>query len=168
MIDNLNALICEDSLLTRQEREDLVWAVDAIGAMKARVSMKKSTVPAASKPKEEKQEHLPDPHFPHAGEPWREEEGTVLIDALESTLDEAVGVHLFWLAEKLGRPSYSVACKIAALRDMPEEWKDKYRKVSDDIRKSGLSISDYVQHNGLNKPLPILFCRNTGLFHRQL
>ncbi|EBO3245473.1 DNA-binding protein, partial [Salmonella enterica subsp. enterica serovar Rubislaw] len=53
-------------------------------------------------------------------------------------------------AEKLGRTPYSVACKIAALRDMPEEWKDQYRKVSDDIRKSGLSISDYVQHNGLN------------------
>ena len=26
----------------------------------------------------------------------------------------------------------------------------QYRKISDDIRKSGLSISDYVQHNGLN------------------
>ncbi len=37
LIDNLNALICEDSLLTRQEREDLLRA---IGAMKARVSMK--------------------------------------------------------------------------------------------------------------------------------
>lgn len=153
LIDNLNVLICEDSLLTRQEREDLVRAVAAvaaIGAMKARVSMKKSNVPAASKPKEEKQERVPDPRFPHAGEPWREEEGTMLLDALESVPNEAVGVHLFWLAEKLGRTPYSVACKIAALRDMPEEWKDQYRKVSDDIRKSGLSISDYVQHNGLN------------------
>ena len=147
LIDNLNVLICEDSLLTRQEREDLVRA---IGAMKARVSMKKSNVPAASKPKEEKQERVPAPRFPHAGEPWREEEGTMLLDALESVPDEAVGVQLFWLAEKLGRTPYSVACKIAALRDMPEEWKDQYRKVSDDIRKSGLSISDYVQHNGLN------------------
>ncbi|HBQ6539756.1 TPA: DUF1778 domain-containing protein [Klebsiella pneumoniae] len=33
MIDNLNTLICEDSLLTRQERETLVLAVAAIGAM---------------------------------------------------------------------------------------------------------------------------------------
>ena len=73
LIDNLNTLICEDSLLTRQEREDLVRAVAAIGAMKARVSMKKSNVPAASKPKEEKLERVPDPRFPHAGEPWREE-----------------------------------------------------------------------------------------------
>ncbi|HIB1519507.1 TPA: DNA-binding protein [Salmonella enterica subsp. enterica serovar Muenchen] len=153
LIDNLNALICEDSLLTRQEREGLVRTVAAIGAMKARISMKKTTVPAASKPKEDKQKRLTDPRFPNAGEPWREEEGTLLLDALDSVPDEAVGVHLFWLAEKLGRTPYSVACKIAALRDMPKEWKDQYRKVSDDIRKSGLGISDYVQHNAL----PVLF-----------
>ena len=30
LIDNLNTLICEDSLLTRQERETLVRAVAAI------------------------------------------------------------------------------------------------------------------------------------------
>ena len=41
LIDNLNTLICEDSLLTRKERETLVLAVAAIGAMKARVGMKK-------------------------------------------------------------------------------------------------------------------------------
>ncbi|WP_200780726.1 DNA-binding protein [Klebsiella oxytoca] len=151
LIDNLNTLICEDSLLTCKERETLVLAVAAIGAMKARVSMKKSTVTAASKPKEEKQERLPDPRFPHAGEPWREEEGTMLLDALESVPDEEVGTHLFWLAEKLGRTPYSVACKISALRDMPNEWKDQFRKVSDDIRKSGLSISDYMKQNGTDR-----------------
>ena len=150
LIDNLNTLICEDDLLTRQERETLVRTVAAIGAMKARVSMKKSNVPAASKPKEEKQERVPDPRFPHAGEPWREEEGTMLLDALESVPDEAVGVHLFWLAEKLGRTPYSVACKIATLRDMPEEWKNQYRKISDDIRQSGLTISDYLQQKAVN------------------
>ncbi|MDO9686022.1 hypothetical protein Q7527_25075 [Klebsiella oxytoca] len=42
LIDNLNTLICEDSLLTRPERETLVLAVAAIGAMKAHVSMKKA------------------------------------------------------------------------------------------------------------------------------
>ncbi|SWP98607.1 Uncharacterised protein [Klebsiella pneumoniae] len=45
LIDNLNNLICEDDLLTRHERKTLVRAVAAIGAMKARVSMKKPTVP---------------------------------------------------------------------------------------------------------------------------
>ncbi|MDR8279456.1 DNA-binding protein, partial [Acinetobacter baumannii] len=50
LIDNLNTLICDDSLLTRQERETLVLAVAAIGAMKARVGMKKPAIPASSKP----------------------------------------------------------------------------------------------------------------------
>ncbi|MEH3213966.1 hypothetical protein POV10_26690, partial [Klebsiella pneumoniae] len=77
LIDNLNTLICEDDLLTRQERETLVRAVAAIGAMKARVSMKKPTVPAASKPKEEKQAPVPDPRFPNARQAWVAEEETL-------------------------------------------------------------------------------------------
>ena len=48
LIDNLNTLICEDSLLTRQERETLVLAVAAIGAMKARVDGKKGRKKTAS------------------------------------------------------------------------------------------------------------------------
>lgn len=68
----------------------------------------------------------------------------MLLVTIESIPDEAVGIHVFWLAEKLGRPPYRVVCKIAAFRDMPEELKDLCRKVSDYIRKSGLSISAYV------------------------
>lgn len=45
LIDNLNTLICEDRLLTRQERETLVRAVAAIGAMKASVSLQKGEAP---------------------------------------------------------------------------------------------------------------------------
>lgn len=70
LIDNLNTLICEDSLLTRKERETLVLAVAAIGAMKARVGMKKPTIPASSKPKEKKQAPVPDPRFPNARQAW--------------------------------------------------------------------------------------------------
>ncbi|HID6216500.1 TPA: DNA-binding protein, partial [Klebsiella oxytoca] len=49
LIDNLNPLICEDSLLTRQERETLVLAVAAIGAMKARVGLKKGDAPTVAR-----------------------------------------------------------------------------------------------------------------------
>ncbi len=64
LIDNLNTLICEDSLLTRQERETLVRAVAAIGAMKARVSMKKGEAPTvARREKREKKDRQPDPRF---------------------------------------------------------------------------------------------------------
>ncbi len=91
LIDNLNTLICEDSLLTRQERETLVRAVAAIGAMKARVGMKKPAIPASSKPKEEKQPPVPDPRFPNARQAWVAEEETLSSgrsrpDHLPSTL----------------------------------------------------------------------------------
>ncbi|HBS5970811.1 TPA: DNA-binding protein [Klebsiella pneumoniae] len=151
LIDNLNTLICEDNLLTRQEREDLVRAVAAIGAMKARVSMKKAATPSAAKSKAEKKERVFDPRFPHAGEPWQEEEGTLLLDALEDVPDEQIETHLFWLSEKLGRTPYSVACKVATLRHIPEDWKDQFREISDKIRLSGLSISDYLKQNGTDR-----------------
>ncbi|MBM5558700.1 DNA-binding protein, partial [Klebsiella quasipneumoniae] len=71
LIDNLNTLICEDSLLTRKERETLVLAVAAIGAMKARVGLKKGEAPAvARREKREKKDRQPDPRFPRAGHPW--------------------------------------------------------------------------------------------------
>ncbi|MGI1562345.1 DNA-binding protein, partial [Klebsiella michiganensis] len=95
LIDNLNTLICEDSLLTRQERETLVRAVAAIGAMKARVSMKKGEAPTvARREKREKKDRQPDPRFPRAGHSWQEDEKTLLSDALEPVPDEEIGTHL--------------------------------------------------------------------------
>lgn len=44
LIDNLNILICEDSLFMCQECEILVWVVVVIGVMKVCVSMKKGEV----------------------------------------------------------------------------------------------------------------------------
>ena len=148
LIDNLNTLICEDDLLTRQERETLVRAVAAIGAMKARVSMKKPTVPAASKPKEEKQAPVPDPRFPNARQAWVAEEETLLLDALDGVPNDDIGKHLFWLSEKLGRTPFSVAFQIAAIRELQDGWEEQFREISDNIRLSGLSISDYLKQNG--------------------
>jgi hypothetical protein len=147
LIDNLNTLICEDDLLTRRERETPVRAVAAIGAMKARVSRKKPTVPAASKPKEEKQAPIPDPRFPNARRGPVAEEETLLLDALDGVPNDDIGKHLFWLSEKLGRTPFSVACKIASQRHLTNGWKEQFRGVSDKIRLSGLSISDYLKQN---------------------
>ena len=144
----LDTLICEDSLLTRQERETLVRAVAAIGAMKARVGMKKPAVPASSKPKEEKQAPVPDPRFPNARQAWVAEEETLLLDALDGVPNDDIGKHLFWLSEKLGRTPFSVACKIASQRHLTNGWKEQFREVSDKIRLSGLSISEYQKQNG--------------------
>ena len=115
--------------------------------MKARVSMKKPTVPAASKPKEEKQAPVPDPRFPNARQAWVAEEETLLLDALDGVPNDDIGKHLFWLSEKLGRTPFSVACKIASQRHLTNGWKEQFREVSDKIRLSGLSISDYLKQN---------------------
>ncbi|MEF2402060.1 DNA-binding protein, partial [Klebsiella pneumoniae] len=38
--------------------------------------------------------------------------------------------------------------KIASLRRLTNGWKEQFREVSDKIRLSGLSISDYLKQNG--------------------
>ncbi|WKJ95779.1 hypothetical protein Q0L23_29665 (plasmid) [Klebsiella michiganensis] len=73
-----------------------------------------------------------------------------LQEALDSVPDEEIGTHLFWLAEILGRTPYSVACKIASQRNLTNGWKEQFREISDKIRLSGLSISDYLKQNGLD------------------
>ncbi|VUS67297.1 hypothetical protein SB6421_02948 [Klebsiella huaxiensis] len=152
LIDNLNTLICEDELLTRPEREILVRAVAAIGAMKARVSMKKGEAPAAAKPeKSKRKEIIPDPRFPNARQAWVSEEETLLLNALDGVPNDDIGKHLFWVSEKLGRTPFSVACKIASQRHLRNDWKEQFREISDKIRLSGLSISDYLKQSGTDR-----------------
>ncbi len=56
LIDNLNTQICDDSLLTRQERETLVLAV---AAMKARVSMQKGEATARGRRENQEKKDRP-------------------------------------------------------------------------------------------------------------
>jgi hypothetical protein len=121
LIDNLNTLICEDSLLTRQERETLVLAVAAIGAMKARVGLKKAMRRPLPDGKKGEKDRQPDPRFPRAGHPWQEDEKTLLSDALDSVPDEEIGRHLSgfprnWaerLSVLLSRSRQSGSCRTA-------------------------------------------------------
>lgn len=136
LIDKLNNIICEDALPTRKEREDLVRAVAAIGAMKARLSLHSTSTQKAPKQPAEKKERVIDPRFPNAGTRWKDEDVQFLNDVLEPVPVEETGNHVCWLAEKLGRTPYSVACKISTLLTMPENWKDDYRKLSDNMRLS--------------------------------
>lgn len=147
-IDLLNDLICDENLLTRTERLDLVRAVAAIGAMKARVAIVSSQKSSSIKKSGEKKEKVIDPRFPNAGIPWNDNDESMLREVLEPIPEEEIGEHLFWLAEKLGRTPYSVACKIAQIKKLPAEWKDSFRKISDRIRDSKMTISEYIQAKG--------------------
>lgn len=57
-IDLLNDLICDENLLTRTERLDLVRAVAAIGAMKARVAILSSQKSSSVKRVEKRKKRL--------------------------------------------------------------------------------------------------------------
>lgn len=65
-----------------------------------------------------------------------------------SLLQGKIIMRELWLSEKLGRTPFSVACKIASQRHLTNGWKEQFREVSDKIRLSGLSISDYLKQNG--------------------
>lgn len=58
IIDLLNDLICDENLLTRTERLDLVRAVAAIGAMKARVAIVSSQKSSSIKRVEKRKKRL--------------------------------------------------------------------------------------------------------------
>ncbi len=129
VIDILNDLICEGKMLNDVERRSLLNAVMAITAVREI-----------------------DPRFPNAGVAWNEADESLLRDVLEDVPDDEIGKHLFWLAEKLGRTPYSVACKVRQIKKLPAEWKDQFRKISDRIRSSGMSVSEYLQRQGPLSP----------------
>ena len=41
---------------------------------------------------------------------------------------------------------------IGDIKKLPAEWKDQFRKISDRIRSSGMSVSEYLQRQGLLSP----------------
>lgn len=110
VIDILNDLICEGKMLNDVERRSLLNAVMAITAVKERSVVSVSSRKEQSK--KEKKEREIDPRFPNAGMAWNEADESLLRDVLEDVPDDEIGKHLFWLAEKLGRTPYSVACKV--------------------------------------------------------
>ncbi|VCZ99855.1 hypothetical protein BANRA_05512 [Klebsiella pneumoniae] len=148
LIDNLNTLICEDSLLTRRSVKPGAGRGGHRRHESTRQHEKGEAPTVARREKREKKDRQPDPRFPRAGHPWQEDEKTLLSDALEPVPDEEIGTHLFWLSEKLGRTPFSVAFQIAAIRELQDGWEEQFREISDKIRLSGLSISDYLKQNG--------------------
>lgn len=99
----------------------------------------------------EKNINVPNPQLPEANNKWREEEIIFLKDALEEVSDDGIDDTILWLAEGLGRTPFSVACMISSYRDLPKRWRDKYRKVLNDIRRSNLTISEYAKQTAQSK-----------------
>lgn len=142
LIDTLNSLICEDGLLARAEREDMVRAVAVIGAVKARIALAKPV--QRNRTAAEKKDRVIDPRFPNAGCAWNETDEAKVAEVLSQVKLEDIDEHLYWLSETLGRTPFSVACKIQQLQRLPSDWKDQYRQLSEEIRESEMTVSEFI------------------------
>lgn len=139
----LSNLICEEQILSREEREDLVRAVAAVAA--ARVRLEKVGAAAENaEPVEEKKERIVDPRFPHAGMPWSEEDEALLHSVIDPLPDEQVNHHVIWLAGKMGRTPYSVACKIVQGGRCSLSWRKPWKTLTEELRESGLDIEAFM------------------------
>jgi hypothetical protein len=145
LIGNLNDVICEESLLTREERQLLVNAISTVAGVKGRLEER---APSQEKMKSKvklPKERVIDPRFPNAGLPWAEADETILHDMIDSLPDDEVTHHVLWLADKLGRTPYSVACKIVQGGRCSLNWRKQFKDITDEIKESGVSINDYIQ-----------------------
>lgn len=141
LINIINDLICEDSLLDRDDRSTLIKAVAVAGAAKARLQA------SSQKPGKENKEKIPrvtDPRFPNAGKPWTGEDESFLHGIIDELPDDAIDGQVVWLAEKLGRTPYSVACKIVLEGRCSKAWRSQYQSLTESIRESGLDIATYM------------------------
>ncbi len=123
LLETLNSIICEDNLLTYDQRENMVKTVATVGSLIERKKVKKYRMPRSS-----------DPRFSNAGKTWSDNEDQVIQDIIEELPDDAIGDHVIWISEKLGRTPYSVACRIVTLGRCSAEWTKPYKALTDRLR----------------------------------
>ncbi|MCP5634704.1 hypothetical protein NL380_27575, partial [Klebsiella pneumoniae] len=72
LIDTLNAIICGEVNITREQRENMVRTVATLGGLTERQRLITAEKEARKEVKEEKEKkpRLPDEVFPRSGKPW--------------------------------------------------------------------------------------------------
>lgn len=74
LLKTLNSLICEEGLLTTEQRQNMVMTVATLGALGERVRQSIEDKAARKAARAEKKPREPDPIFPKAGTPWSDDE----------------------------------------------------------------------------------------------
>lgn len=136
LLDTLNALICEEGMLTSKQRENMVMTVATIGALGERVHR-------ATEDKEERKAarnadripREPDPVFPRSGTPWTEDDLSVIHSIIDDIPDAEIGHHVLWLSEKQGRTPYAIALKVVAEGRCDDGWAKIFKPVAREIRE---------------------------------
>lgn len=100
------------------------------------------------KKSEEKKEKVIEPRFPNAGIAWNDNDESILREVLDPIPTEKIGDHLFWLAEKLVRIPYSMACKIAQVKNYLLNGKIASVKFQLGFAIRKMTFSEYIQAKG--------------------
>lgn len=138
LLETLNALICEEGLLTAEQRQPMVMTVATIGALGERVRLaveEKEARKAAKAARAEKKPREPDPVFPRSGTPWTDDDDSLLDTLIEDVPDEEIDHQMHWLSGKLGRTPYAIALRIVSRGRLDDEWPKTFRPMALTIRE---------------------------------
>lgn len=147
LIDTMNALICEDGVLSKEQRENMVLCVATLGALGERFSSLDSKGALRKTVKEEKKEKKPrepDLVFPRNGAPWTSADMDLIHSIIDDIPDDDLKFHIEWLSEKQGRTPYAIALKIVSEGRCNAEWAKEFKSLAKEIREQHIPKSDEV------------------------
>lgn len=136
LLETLNALICEEGLLTAEQRQHMVMTVATLGALAERARLataEKVARKAAKAAKAEKKPREPDPVFPRSGTPWTEEDESLFHTLIEDLPDEEIDHHM--------RSPYAIAVRIVSEGRRDDEWAKTFRPMALAIREEFAAAS---------------------------
>lgn len=148
LLKTLNSLICEEGLLTTEQRQNMVMTVATLGALGERVRQSIEDKAARKAARAEKKPREPDPIFPKAGTPWSDDDDELLRTLIDGIPDVELDHHIRWLSEKLGRTPHAIALRIVNEGRMDEEWSKTFRPLAQVIR------DEVTAANGEDTPEP--------------
>ena len=134
LLDTLNLIICENNLLTYEQRENMVKTVATVGSLIERKKSKNTNCQDTKKAKKFRMPRSYDSRFPNAGKTWSDNEDQIILDIIEGMPEDTIDDHVVWMSEKLGRTPYSVACRIVTLGRCSSEWTKPFKALTDRLR----------------------------------
>lgn len=137
LVETLSSLICENELLTREQRENMVKTVAILGGLHERLGQVSASKEVLKQAKAEKAKKTREPNavFPRTGKIWTQEEAELIHSIIDDIPDQEVDNHILWLSGKLGRTPYAIALKILNEGRMNAEWSKTWKEAAKEIRE---------------------------------
>ena len=143
LVETLSALICEDELLTREQRENMVKTVAILGGLHERLGQVSASKEVLKQAKAEKVKKPREPNavFPRTGKIWTQEEAELIHSIIDDMPDQEIDNHILWLSGKLGRTPYAIALKILNEGRMNAEWSKTWKEAAKEIREKHMAAA---------------------------